>query len=196
MRGVPWFFVVALLAVDVLMLLERRQLQGRLEAVERTSAAARVESRYAEEEEAILATAGALPPGLPGVETGPGAGDKVQFLLLASIDDCANCIEDEVAKLNEVSRWRSGRIAAVRGYFVDEDRAERAERFIRGLSPAPSFPLSVGNALARVRRATTPLVLVVRSRDGRILDAHKPIPENLRRRDAFYARWSSLLGLS
>jgi hypothetical protein len=55
---------------------------------------------------------------------------------------------------------------------------------------------SVRNLLAQVPGATTPLVLVVRSRDGKILDAHKPVPEDLMKRDAFYSRWSAALGMS
>jgi hypothetical protein len=115
---------------------------------------------------------------------------------LASVDNCTNCIEDEVAKLNELLAGGSSRISAVQGYFVDEERSQIANTFIKHLSPPPAFPMSVRNTLSQLPGATTPLVLVIRSRDGKILDAHKPIPEDLTKRDAFYARWAAALGMS
>ena len=123
-------------------------------------------------------------------------GGAVQFVLLASVDNCTNCIEDEVAKLNELVAASSSRVSGIQGFFVDEERSQMAETFIEHLSPAPVFPMSVRNALSQLPDATTPLVLVIRSRDGKILDAHKPIPEDLTKRDAFYARWAAALGMS
>ncbi len=79
--------------------------------------------------------------------------------------------------------------------MIRPDRADVAHKFIKSLSPAPIFPMAVRNVLSHLP-ATTPVVLVIRSRDGKILDAHKPIPEDLMKRDAFYARWSATLGMS
>lgn len=66
---------------------------------------------------------------------------------------------------------------------------------IANLYPVPVFPISIENVMTYLPMATTPLVLVVRTTDGKILDAHKPIPENLSRRDAFYERWRAALDL-
>lgn len=86
-------------------------------------------------------------------------------------------------------------MGGIRGYFVEVDRQEVADRFIHHLSPEPLFATSIDDVLLGHPDATTPLVLVISSTDGRILDAHKPIPGELLRRDAFHARWRSILEL-
>lgn len=196
MKRTLWLVVVALLTVDVVMLLQRRRLENSFRDLRRKSASAMVKMEYAAEEEALLTSTRVVPLSLPRVRGNKAGSETVQFLLLASVDDCTNSIEDEVSKLNQVAAQSSGRIGGVQGFFVNEDRAETARRFIKNLSPAPVFPVSVRNALSSLPAATTPLVLVIRTRDGRILDAHKPIPEDLKKRDAFYARWTAALGLS
>jgi hypothetical protein len=196
MKKTLWFFVIALLAVDIFMLLQRRQIEKSFQGLRRESASAMMKTQYAAEEETILTTTRVIPASFPRARSGGAADDRVQIFLIASVADCTNCIEDEVTELNEVVLKKPGRIAGIEGFFVDENRMEMAERFIKHLSPAPAFPISVRNVLSQLRGATTPLVLVVRARDGRILDAHKPIPEDLLKRDAFYARWTAALGLS
>jgi hypothetical protein len=199
MTRILWLFVVALLAVDVTMLLQKRQIEGqfaeRFQDLQRKSDAAILKSKYADEEEDLLNVTRAVPAAFPHLagETAEGA---VQFVLLASIDDCTNSIEDEVAKLNQIALDSASGNREVRGFFVNEDRPEMAQTFIANLSPSPAFPITVKNLLPQVPHATTPLVLVIRSRDGKILDAHKPIPQDLTKRDAFYSRWTAALGLS
>lgn len=195
MQRTLWFFVTALLAVDITLLVQRRQSDARFEALRTSSASAVLKARYADEEESLLTGTEVLPATFPRL-TGSGAGEAVQFVLLTSIGDCTNCVEDEVARLNQIALRASARLAGIEGFFAQRGRPEMARRFIAHLDPAPRFPLSVQDALPALPGATTPLVLVVRSRDGRILDAHKPIPEDLTRRDAFYARWAAILGLS
>jgi hypothetical protein len=196
MQRILWSFVVVLLAVDIVVLLERQRLEGRVRNLEETSAAAMLETRYAREEQGLLAGTGAVPAGFPRLPAAPRQEGAVQFVLLVSADDCTNAIEDELTKLNQMAANSSESIAGVHGYFIDEDRPERAREVIRHLSPPPAFAVTVQDALAHLPGATTPIVLVIRSRDGRILDAHKPIPEDHSRRDAFYSRWSAVLGLS
>lgn len=198
-RKILWFFVVALLAVDVTVLLQQRQSGARLRELERRSAAATLKADYAAEEEALLTEAGAVPASFPLLRPGKAGStpdEAVQFALVVSVADCTNCIEDEVTRLNELKLKAPGRVTGIQGFFVDEETPEAAATLIQHLSPAPAFPLSVKNALAQLPEASTPLVLVIRSRDGKILDAHKPIPEDLTKRDAFYARWNAALGLS
>ncbi len=198
-RKILWFFVVALLAVDVTMLLQKRQVADRFRELQRKSAASTLKTDYAAEEEALLTGAGTVPAAFPllrPAKTGDAAGEAVQFALVVSVADCTNCIEDEVTRLNELKLKAPVRVTGIQGFFVDEETPEAAATLIQHLSPAPAFPLSVKNALAQFPEASTPLVLVIRSRDGKILDAHKPIPEDLTKRDAFYARWSAALGLS
>jgi hypothetical protein len=200
-----WFLLLVLLAADIALLAQRRQLDGRFEALRARSAEAFLKSRYAAEEQALLTRTGAVPAAFAGrratARTGEEgrasarAGETVELYLLASVDDCTNSIEDEVMKLNEIARLESARVAGIHGFFVDEDRRAIAGRFIGHLSPAPAFPMTVADVRSQLPGATTPLVLVVRSRDGKILDAHKPIPGNLRKRDAFYIRWTGALGL-
>lgn len=193
MERVLWVFVVALLAVNVTLMVQRKQNDARFQDLRQESSTAQIKVKYAAEEEMILTGVGTVPAAFP--RSREQSGDSVQFVLLASVKDCTNSIEDEVAKLNELSLRNSSRMAGIQGFFVDEDQRRKAETFIAHLSPAPVFPMSVKNALSQLPEATTPLVLVLRSRDGRILDAHKPIPEDLTKRDAFYARWTAALGI-
>lgn len=195
-KRVLWFFVVALLAVDILLLVQRSESGSRFRNLQRASATAMLKTEYAAEEEVLLTRTSAVPAAFPRAANTREEDDAVQFVLLASVDNCTNCIEDEVAKLNELAAAGSSRVSGVQGFFVDEERSRMAETFIEHLSPAPAFPMSVRNALSQLPDATTPLVLVIRSRDGKILDAHKPIPEDLTKRDAFYARWAAALGMS
>lgn len=196
MQRVLWFFVVALLAVDVLLLVQRERLQARFGDLQRKSAAATLKTEYAAEEEALITKTGTIPASFPLARDGNSAGDTVQFLLLVSVDDCTNSIEDEVTRLNQWADKRDGRIAGIHGFFVDENRPEMARRFMEHLSPAPRFPFTVADPRVHLPEATTPLVLIIRTRDGKILDAHKPIPDDLTKRDAFYMRWAAALGMS
>lgn len=189
-----WVVMVLLLVANVLLLIERRSSATSFTLLRREAAVAQLESRYTAEQEKLLIETGWVPP--PLLE--PTITDReaeLQFLLLASIDDCTNCIEDEFVKLNEISRATPSRTTAVRAIYVDSDREPRAQALIANLSPEPVFPVSIDDVMPHLPNATTPLVLVVRTADGKILDAHKPIPENLSRRDAFYERWRAALGL-
>lgn len=196
MKRTLWFFVVALLVVDVIMLAQRQQLEGKLRDLRRRSASAMVKTRYASEEEVLLAVTRKVEAPFPLAPARGGADDSVQIFLLTSVEDCTNCVEDEVTKLNQVVLAHPERVSSVQGFFIDESQKDKAQRFIHTLNPAPVFPMSVRNLLPQVPGATTPLVLVVRSKDGKILDAHKPVPEDLMRRDAFYSRWTAALGIS
>jgi hypothetical protein len=196
MERALWVFVLALLAVDITLLVQRTHHEERFQSLQRESALATLKTRYAVEEETILTGIGTVPAGFPRTLTHGTIGDAVQFTMLVSVDDCTNCIEDEVSKLNQLSLKNSSKISGIQGFFVDEGRRKMAQTFIEHLSPAPVFPMSVQNTLPYLPGATTPLVLVFRSRDGKILDAHKPIPEDLTKRDAFYVRWSAMLGLN
>lgn len=190
-----WFFLMALLGVDVFMLMERNRLVERLETLQDDCARGAVQIEYAEEEEALLTQVQKLPADVLRSLQAEDRDGAIRFVLLASVDDCTNCIEDEIFKLNRMSQGSGATPIAVEGFFVDEERADQARRFIENLNPAPLFSLTVRDVVSVVPKATTPLVLVVRNRDARILDAHKPIPEDLSRRDAFYARWTQVLGL-
>lgn len=53
-RRLLWFFVVALLAVDVVLLVQRGRLVGSLRDLRARSGLAMIESAYADEEEALL----------------------------------------------------------------------------------------------------------------------------------------------
>lgn len=190
-----WFFMIALLLLNGGLLWQRKGLDVRLENLAKSSVEARLEKAYVDEQETLVLGAGVagsdlLPPVLRAVTDGGG----YQFLLLASLDDCTNCIEDEVEKLNQLVRCGSPRIDDVRGVVLDEHRRDQAEVLLSHLSPSPRFPLSIESQSRQgLVGATTPLVLVVRSRDGKIIDAHKPIPQDLSKRDTFYTRWIDTL---
>lgn len=196
MKNLPWLLLVALLAVNVGLVAKWKYLTGSLREARSTAAPALLKARYADEEEALLARIGAVPASFPRLEANGIPEDSVQFLLIVGVSDCTSSIEDEIAKLNQLAAHRSERLAGVRGFFVAESQAAVARRFIQNLSPPPRFPITVENVVQHVPEATTPLVLVIRSGDGRILDAYKPIVEDLTKRDAFYARWFAALGLS
>lgn len=191
-----WVLLVALLVVNLRVILERRDLQARVRDLEEVSAVARLKTEYAREEERLLVVTGAVPANFPRLKNVQASTDAVQFVLLASADDCTNAIEDEVAKLNQLAGRSSTNITGVQAFFVNGDEPSRARSVVRHLSPPPVFPVTIRNVLRELPDATTPLVLVIRSRDGRILEAHKPIPQDLSKRDAFYVRWSGTLGLS
>lgn len=193
-----WVFLVALLGVNLWMIQQREVWKGRAEALRVEAASAFAEQRYAEEEEALILGLRTVPDDLVAdLAGGDGRGGddgSVYFLLFAGLQDCSNCIEDEVAKLNELVLGTSPRVGGAYGFFVDEEESGR--QFMDHIRPAPVFPFRYGPVLERLPGATTPLVLVVRAADHRILDAHKPIPEDLSKRDAFYARWNEILKLS
>lgn len=195
MERVPWFFVLALLAVDLFVLHQRHELQAQLESFEQSSAVATTKVSYAHEEEDLLGRVRQVPPGFPRLADVSGSADAVEFVLLASADDCTNAIEDEVTKLNQIAAHSAKTVTGIRGFFVDVSRPRRARAVLDHLSPPPLFPFTIQNPLGLLRGATTPLVLVIRSKDGRILDASKPIPQDYPKLDAFYSRWSSILGL-
>lgn len=189
-----WFFLVGLIAVDASLLWQKGRLDRRLAELEDSAREARIEQEYADEQEALVLGPGLVSPGFHDGLRATTGGDGVQFVLFASLDDCMNCIEDEVEKLNEIVRCASPRVDQVRGFLLDEHRREQAEALLAQLSYAPIFPLSIRFTPRDLAAgASTPLVLVVRSRDGKILDAHKPIPQNLTRRDTFYTRWLQAL---
>lgn len=196
MKNLPWLLLVALLAANVGLVAKWKSLTGSLREVRSTAAPALLKAKYAEEEEALLAGIRAVPAAFPRMEADGISKDSVQFILIVGANDCTSSIEDEIAKLNQLAAHGSERLAGVRGFFVDESQAAVAHRFIQSLSPPPLFPIIVENVVPYVPKATTPLVLVIRSGDGRILDAYKPIVEDLTKRDAFYARWFAALGLT
>lgn len=195
MERALWFFVVALLAVDLFVLHQRRELEAQVRSLDQGAALAATKVRFAHEEEVLLATVRQVPPGFPRLPDASGYANAVEFMLLASADDCTNAIEDEVTKLNQIATRRAKGVTGIRGFFVDVHRPQRARAVLDHLSPPPLFPITVQNPLPQLRGATTPLVLVIRSKDGRILDASKPIPQDYAKLDAFYARWRSLLGV-
>lgn len=187
-----WFFMISLLLLNLALLWQRKAVDRDFETLSRTSVEARLEKAYVDEQETlVLGDAGLLRTGVPASLRPATSGSGIQFLLLVSLDDCTNCIEDEVEKLNEVAHCGSRRVDAVRGVLLDEHRREQAEVLMAHLAPAPIFPLSIEPMSRKALvGATTPLVVVVRSEDGKILDAHKPIPQDLSKRDTFYTRWS------
>lgn len=189
-----WFFMIGLLLLNGALLWQRKGLDLRLQSLAQASVEARLEKAYVDEQETLVLGDELARTSLPATLRAGTSGGGLQFLLLASLDDCTNCIADEVEKLNQLVRCGSGRIDDVRGVLLDEHRREQAEGLLSHLSPSPSFPLSIEpSSREALVGATTPLVLVVRSRDGKILDAHKPIPQDLSKRDTFYTRWIETL---
>ncbi len=198
-KKILWVCVVGLLAVDVALLVQRRSLIARIETMHSATLVESFQAKYTSEEEQLVLGTRTVAPTYPGLalEAVDLAGEAVIFSLLVGLDDCTNCIEDELVRLNRLaSDGTSGLVAGVSGFVVDEERGKDAERLLGLLTPQPGFPFSIQNVLPMVSQATTPVVLVIRARDGRILDAHKPIPQDLTRRDRFYSRWQSFLGAS
>lgn len=194
MQRIVWLALVALLLVDAALLLQRRELEASIGSLRSEAISTSTRAKYTAEEDSLLASTSVVPAAFLFLQAGQANDDSVQILLVGSVDDCTSSIEDEVSKLNELALKKPGRIAAIRGFFVDEGRGEMARRFIGNLSPRPIFSMLVKNVLLQLPRASTPIVLVVQSRDGKVIDAHKPIPEDLIRRDAFYARLTAYLG--
>ncbi|NJL27732.1 MAG: hypothetical protein HC897_07470 [Thermoanaerobaculia bacterium] len=202
-RKILWVFFMLLLGTDVFLVLQRDHLNDMVKSLaeENSNLADRnrmlsTKATYIEEEDNIITNRLELPEEFPWRPNRSFAGPRFHFKLLASTADCTNCIESEVIHLNQIATMKQNMHAGnVQAFFVDEERLETAERFIANLSPKPLFPFSVRNVLPYLPGATTPLVLVVRSHDGMIVDAHKPIPEDLLRSEAFYARWAGVLEL-
>lgn len=179
-----WVFLVALLVMNALLLVDRNTTAESVEALRAETGAASVKAKYAEEEESLVLSGLSWSPPAPSSQ-GKGV---LTFVLVVSIEDCTNCIEDELEKLEELARSNPESLTEIRGYFVDEDRAEAARGFVKRLSSGV-FPFEVRNLIDELPGASTPLVLVVDSQTGAILEAHKPIPGDLSKRDAFYERW-------
>jgi len=150
MNRLWWVLVAALLAVDIAMLAERQQQHKNFLALEQKSDTAMLKAKYAAEEENILNVIGSVPATFPRIRTAGPTEDVVQFFLLASIKDCTNAVEDEVLRLNSISRKKTSRVAGVQGFFVDEDQPAIARRFITNLSPSPDFPMAVRNVLSHL----------------------------------------------
>lgn len=189
-----WFLVVVLTVVDFWFLSHHNDGDAQTPKVSRVAQQAAIEAAYADEEELLLNKVQTIPNGPLRSEDAGLAGNRLEFYLIVSARDCTNCIEDEVSQLNRLVKEVPKDQVGVEGFFVDESEPEIAQRVMNHLAPEPQFPVRVRSVLEGVA-ASTPLVLVVRVRDGRILDAHKPLPENLSKRDAFYARWNAVLGI-
>lgn len=194
-ENVLWLVLVMLLAVDVGLLAQRRRLEQRLQDLEIASESSAVKVNFADEEQNLLVVTRQVPAGFPRSRAASQSEESVEFFLLASVNDCTNSVEDEIEALNRIAIKHPSKVRYIQGFFVDENKPDMANRFIQNLNPAPKFPISIRNVLSRLPGATTPLVLVVRTGDGRILDAHKPIPQYVGKRKAFYARWSTVLGM-
>ena len=192
MQRFAWLTVVLFLLVNVGLLIQRRSLEAEVTRLRGMGQTPDSRSKYSSEEDFLLASNVRFPSVLAAAKPA-GA---VEIFLIGSVDDCTNSIEDEVSKLNEIVLAKPKKVLAVRGFFVNEGRAESVGKIVQGLSPQPLFPVIVQNVLLQLREATTPLVIVVRSEDGKIIDAHKPIPEDLVKRDAFYARLVAYLELT
>lgn len=194
-----WVFLVALLATNLGLNWHRGGMEREVMEVREQARVAWAEQDYTDEEEALVSGRRTLPADVMGEAL--QARDRseeggVHFLLIAGIHDCSNCIEDEVAKLNEFVGAQSPLIAGIHGFYVDGEQPDAVRSVIDHLRPTPAFAFRTQEVLSGIPGASTPLVLVVRARDLRILDAHKPIPEDLSKRDAFYERWNATLGNS
>lgn len=97
-----WILMVLLLAANIALLVDRRSTASSFAQMHREAAVSHQESQCNAEQEMLLTETSEVPASLlPSTVADPGV--DLQFLLLASIDDCTNCIEDEIAKLNEIS---------------------------------------------------------------------------------------------
>lgn len=193
-RRILWILLIALLVVNFLLLRSVRRLDEQYRTARTDAASERVEAAYGDEEQELVIGTPSLPQSFPNWREQEDTNEGVYFLLIVSVNDCTNCIEAEIAQLNRLMVEEPDDFAGAHIFVMNENSQGEVEPLVRHLSPAPLAPLTVENPLpALPTDASTPLVLVVRARDGVILDAHKPIPEDLTRRDAFYSRWRALL---
>ena len=195
MQRTAWLLLICLSAVDLVLLYQRRELQAELASLRAKSAEAIARGSYSEEEERLLASIRSLPSAFPLTPTSRLDEDTFQVLLIAGRNSCGSALEAEIVRLNELIRRKPRKLRSVRGFFVDGSKESQAGRFIGQLHPQPEFPIDVSNVIANLPAATPPIVLVIRTRDRKIADAHKPVPEALIRRDAFYARLDALLNV-
>lgn len=115
------------------------------------------------------------------------AAPGVEFVLIFSMNDCMNCVLAEIKVLNKYYEL-GGKVV---GYSVDDQSLERAGRFIGMLKP--SFPIEYYDPLSELDGIGTPVVLALRPSEQKILDVHKPLPEDLKKRNVFYTRWQRIL---
>ena len=186
-----WIVLAVLVMVDGVMFVAWKQANSRLEVLAGESHTARGKYIYAAEEERLVHSAKVVPPSFPLLAGQHPQG--VQFHLIVSVDDCLNCIEDEVTALNDLASDSQKLMTdGVRGHWVrnaSEDRVAAISEYL----PSPHFRFQATDDMSLVEGSYTPLVLVVRTADRRILDAHMPIPEDHSKRRAFYERWQTLL---
>ena len=119
------------------------------------------------------------------------AQEGISLVVLVDPNNCSNGLESDIARLNYFHRHRPGWINSVEGYYVSE-QYDLFEEF-RSMHDI-QFPLSKRSIpLPYMDNMTTPLVLIIDSQSGMVLDTHQPIPDDLQKSQLFYDKWTRLM---
>ncbi len=100
----------------------------------------------------------------------------ISLIALVGPNNFSNGLKSDIVRLNYFHRHRPGWINSVEGYYVSE-QSDLFEEFIS--MHDIQFPLSKRNipSSSYMDKVTTPLILIIDSQSGTILDTHQPILE-------------------
>lgn len=100
--------------------------------------------------------------------------------------DCANCLAQEVLKLNEIFRQKTYNVVGLYSQKGQTKLQEIVDRY------AINFPIKdlglFKNTFIQYNMKRTPVILLYNMQKMTIIDAYQPIPNDLSYRDDFYKR--------
>ncbi len=116
----------------------------------------------------------------------------LSFVILLDSSNCSNGLDSDVPRLNELHRNPRTWIGSVQGYYVSQDE-NYLEEFLS--SHTIEFPVVHMDPLREFPSyaVSTPLVLVIESMSGTILDSHQPIPDDVLKSRLFYEKWERIM---
>ncbi len=117
--------------------------------------------------------------------------NTIDFVFVFSRHHCGNCVRDEVARLNRIYQ---NPIVNVIGFSLDSPPDSLSRQFNNsylGISFPVYFHPSLMNYYAK-SLGKTPVLYVIDSSTGNILDVHRPIPTDSENTTAFFEKWERI----
>ena len=186
--------LLVLIVIVILFVFRINQYNDLHDALARETFAARIEAEAVVTEEHALG----IPEHVFGLSDGSQRADSasvrgISFAILFDPSNCSNSLASDIEVLSAFHRSPSRWIHSVRGYYVSE-RHDLFDQFIS--LHKISFPVVKANPLEAYFDTTyvlTPLVLVIDASSQTVLDAHRPIPDDVRKSRLFYDKWKRLM---
>ena len=186
--------LLILLIILVLFIVRINQYSNLHDALARETFEQGIEAEAVEVEEYALG----IPAFVFGSSDDPQRADSasvsgISFAIFLDPANCSNSLASEIGVLGAFHRFHSSWIHSVRGYYVSE-RHDLFDQFIS--LHKISFPVVKANPLAAhfdTTHVLTPLVLVIDARSRTVLDAHRPIPDDVQKSRLFYDKWKRIM---